>query len=227
MAARVHVVDNVRDTFGEFEGVYASVSLTSARHERRRRLQHPFPHTLRCRRHHAELSGCVGATGDRPSLLRDRGTIWFEGDDVWLANAAGERKIDPPDDLLTGPPESPPTDYMVTAYDWMHAHGTDINRTAPVRGVSRPDRGAMHADGPHAGHVHRRGNRHGSNGCDPPSSPRNRFTCPTRSASAKLASERPRLLGGPPELGDPPATKAQREERETGVSPLRRWRVLP
>ena len=28
--------------------------------------------------------------------------------------------------LLTAPPEAPPTDFMVTAYDWMHAHGTDL-----------------------------------------------------------------------------------------------------
>ena len=31
-----------------------------------------------------------------------------------------------PDDLVTGPPEPPPADLLVTAYDLLHATGIDI-----------------------------------------------------------------------------------------------------
>jgi len=98
-----HVVDNVRDTFGEFEGVSASVSRTAAR---AMSVEDGFSILFRTRSGiEGIMQSSAGAWG-RPAIVRrysgTAGTIWFEGDDVWLANAAGERKIDLPDDLLTG-----------------------------------------------------------------------------------------------------------------------------
>ena len=75
------------------------------------------------------MQSSAGAWGP-PVILRrysgTKGTLWFEGDDIWVADSEGQRKVEPPADLLTAPPETPPTDFMVTAYDWMHAHGTDL-----------------------------------------------------------------------------------------------------
>ena len=122
-----HVVDNVRDTFGEFEGVSASLSLTAPRDMT---ADDGFSILFRTRSGVEGIMQSSAGTWGPPVILRrysgTKGTLWFEGDDVWVADAAGQRKIEAPPELLTLPPEAPPTDFMVTAYDWMHAHGTDL-----------------------------------------------------------------------------------------------------
>ena len=122
-----HVVDNVRNTFGEFEGVSASLSLTAPRPMT---ADDGFSILFRTRSGVEGIMQSSAGTWGPPVILRrysgTKGTLWFEGDDIWVADSEGQRKVDPPEDLLTDPPEAPPTDFMVTAYDWMHAHGTDI-----------------------------------------------------------------------------------------------------
>ncbi len=122
-----HVVDNVRNTFGEFEGVSASLSITS---DRDMTADDGFSIMFRTRSGVEGIMQSSAGTWGPPVIHRrysgTKGTLWFEGDDIWVADADGQRKIDPPPDLLTLPPESPPTDFMVTSYDWWHAHGTDL-----------------------------------------------------------------------------------------------------
>ncbi|MEX2099871.1 MAG: Gfo/Idh/MocA family oxidoreductase [Acidimicrobiia bacterium] len=122
-----HVVDNVRNTFGEFEGVSASLSSTAPR---AMTADDGFSILFRTRSGVEGIMQSSAGTWGPPAILRrysgTKGTLWFEGDDIWIADAEGQRKVEPPADLLTAPPEAPPTDFMVTAYDWMHAHGTDL-----------------------------------------------------------------------------------------------------
>ena len=75
-----HVVDNVRNTFGEFEGVEREpLDHVRSRHDRRRRLQHHVPHPVGSGRDHAELRGHLGPAGDPPSLLGDEGHAVVRG----------------------------------------------------------------------------------------------------------------------------------------------------
>jgi predicted dehydrogenase len=126
-AHATHVVDNVRDTFGEFDGVCASVSLTAPR---AMTADDGFSILFRTRSGVEGIMQSSAGTWGPPVIVRrysgTAGTIWFEGDDVWVADAAGSRTVEPPADLVVVPPESPPTDFMATAYDRMHAHGTDL-----------------------------------------------------------------------------------------------------
>lgn len=59
-----------------------------------------------------------------------QGTVWIEGDTVWLADRDGARAVPVPDDLELERPEPPPADLLVTAYDLLHATGIDV---APYR----------------------------------------------------------------------------------------------
>lgn len=56
------------------------------------------------------------------------GTAWIAGigADVFVADARGTRQIAVPDDLVTPPPEPPPSDALQTAYDRMVGHGFDL-----------------------------------------------------------------------------------------------------
>jgi predicted dehydrogenase len=142
-----HVVDNVRDTFGEFEGVSASLSNTS---DRDMTADDGFSIMFRTRSGVEGIMQSSAGTWGPPVILRrysgTKGTLWFEGDDVWVADADGQRKVEPPPDLLTLPPVAPPTDFMVTSYDWWHSHGTDLGPYArlyerfrdAIRGVPLP-----------------------------------------------------------------------------------------
>jgi predicted dehydrogenase len=59
-------------------------------------------------------------------LSGSTGTIWTEGDAVWLADRDGAKRVEPPGDLLVNPPDPAPTDLMSTTYDFMHASGIDM-----------------------------------------------------------------------------------------------------
>jgi len=122
-----HVVDQVRATFGEIAGVSAGLSVTSSRD-----MTAEDTYTV----HFRTVSGVEGIMQSSagtlgPPLIATRmsgseGTVWTEGDDVWLADREGSRKLDPPADLVVGPADPPPGDLMVTAYDFMHSTGIDM-----------------------------------------------------------------------------------------------------
>jgi predicted dehydrogenase len=122
-----HVVDQVRATLGEFAGVSAGLSRTA-----QRAMTAEDTYTA----HFRTVSGVEGimqssAGAWGPPLIAARlsgtaGTAWTEGDTVWLADRQGTRSVDPPADLLVGPPDPPPTDLMATTYDFMHCTGIDM-----------------------------------------------------------------------------------------------------
>jgi predicted dehydrogenase len=122
-----HVVDQIRTTLGEFIGVSATLPLVA---------EHDWTaedsYTVRF----ALASGAEGiiqaSAGDWGPILviariaGTKGTLWTEGDAVFVADKSGTRELPVPDDLRLAPPDPPPADLMTTAYDFMHATGIDL-----------------------------------------------------------------------------------------------------
>jgi predicted dehydrogenase len=122
-----HVVDQVRSTLGEFEGVSAALPMV-AEHDWTAEDSYTVHFRLR-----SGIEGIMQASaGDwGPPMVMTRiagskGTTWSEGDNVYLASARGTEQVSPPQDLLPVPPDPPPADLMLTAYDLMHSTGIDL-----------------------------------------------------------------------------------------------------
>ena len=126
-AHAVHVVDQIRSTLGEFAAVSAGLSLVSDR---------PWSAEDSYTVHFRTVTGVegimqssAGAYGDilvTGRVAGSHGTCWQQGDAVFLADAEGTRELKVPDDLRTLPPDPPPQDLLITAYDWMHSTGIDM-----------------------------------------------------------------------------------------------------
>jgi predicted dehydrogenase len=125
-AHAAHVIDQVRTTLGEISGVSAGLNVVS---------DHPWSaedsYTVHFRAGEVEgvMQSSAGAFGDilvTTRIAGTGGTLTLEGDRVVLADATGSREVPLPDDLRTAPPDPPPADLMVTAYDWMHSTGIDM-----------------------------------------------------------------------------------------------------
>jgi predicted dehydrogenase len=122
-----HVVDQVHTTLGPIEGVSASLPLVA---------DHTWTAEDSYTVHFRTRSGAEGlmqaSAGDwGPPVLIARiagttGTVWTEGDTVQLADRSGTRTVAVPDDLQPVAPDPPPSDLMVTAYDFMHSTGIDL-----------------------------------------------------------------------------------------------------
>jgi predicted dehydrogenase len=59
-------------------------------------------------------------------IVGSTGTLWIQGDDVFVADEKGQRQLDVPADLELPPPEPPPSELLVTAYDMLHSMGIDL-----------------------------------------------------------------------------------------------------
>ena len=125
-AHAAHVIDQVRTTLGEISGVSAGLSLVS---------DHPWSaedsYTVHFRAGEVEgvMQSSAGSFGNilvTTRIAGSAGTLWLEGEEVFLADAGGTRTLPVPDDLRTAPPDPPPADLLVTAYDWMHSTGIDM-----------------------------------------------------------------------------------------------------
>jgi predicted dehydrogenase len=126
-AYAAHVVDQIRTTVGEFEGLSASLVTVP---DRDWTAEDSYVVHFRTR------NGCAGTLqssasdlGPMVMLARvagSRGTVWTEGDRVQVADRTGTRTIDIPDDLRIGAAEPPPADLLVTAYDLLHSTGIDV-----------------------------------------------------------------------------------------------------
>jgi predicted dehydrogenase len=122
-----HVVDQVRSTLGDISGLSAALPSVVDR-----AWTAEDSYSIRFR----TVGGCDGVIqasaadwGPIMQVARIAGTsgaVWTEGDVVKIANAAGTRTLDVPDDLVTLPAQPPPADLLVTAYDMLHAMGMDI-----------------------------------------------------------------------------------------------------
>ena len=125
-AHAAHVIDQVRTTLGEVSGVSAGLNVVS---------DHPWSaedsYTVHFRAGEVEgvmqsSAGSFGTILVTTRIAGTRGTLTLEGEQVVLADASGSRVLPPPDDLRTAPPDPPPSDLLVTAYDWMHSTGIDM-----------------------------------------------------------------------------------------------------
>jgi len=122
-----HIVDQVRATLGEFAGVSASLTRVS---------EHDWSVEDSYTVHFRTVSGCdgvlqstAGARGPMDIITRisgSKGTAWLQGQQVMIADAAGQRAVEVPDDLRTLPADPPPGELMVTTYDHLHAAGFDL-----------------------------------------------------------------------------------------------------
>ena len=122
-----HVIDQVRVTLGEIEGVSASLSVVSDRHWS---AEDTFTvHFRTASGVDGVLQSSAGSWG--PPLIATRiagskGTLWIEGDNVQVADRDGERTLDVPDDLRNDAPIPPPGELLHTTYDMLHSMGTDL-----------------------------------------------------------------------------------------------------
>ena len=126
-AQAAHVVDQVRTTLGEFEGVSASLPLVA---DRSMTAEDSYTVLFRTRTGvDGVMQSTAGAYG--PPLFVTRvagsaGTVWVDFDAVSVADAEGQRQVPAPDDLVLPPPDPPPADLLVSAYDQLHAFGIDL-----------------------------------------------------------------------------------------------------
>ncbi len=126
-----HLIDQIRVTLGEIEGVSASLRTVAERTQAQ-----PWTAEDSYSIHFRTRTGVDGilqstAAAQGPLAVCTRfvgssGTIWIEGDRVGLADASGERFLEAPEDLRTAPPEPPPSELISTAYDRLHSMGLDL-----------------------------------------------------------------------------------------------------
>jgi predicted dehydrogenase len=122
------VIDQIRVTLGEFDTVTASLLHLA----RTTTADDGFVVDFRL------VSGVVGVmqstAADRGPFLIEtrvvgtRGTAWIDGlgDDVWVADARGTRRLTVPDDLRSTAPSAPPREILTTTYEQMIGHGLDL-----------------------------------------------------------------------------------------------------
>ena len=126
-AQAAHTVDQIRVMLGEFAGVSASLTQVAARD-----WDVEDTYTVHFRTQSGVdgiMQSTVGAWGPPVFVTRvagTRGTVWAEFDTVRIADADGTREVAAPDDLPLAPPDPPPADLLVTAYDGLHAFGIDM-----------------------------------------------------------------------------------------------------
>ena len=126
-AYAAHIVDQVRTTVGEIEGVSASLVSVA---------DHGWTAEDTYTVHFRTATGCAGVVQSSacdwgPMLMvgrvaGTRGTVWAEGDTVRVADAAGTRTLDVPEGLHVAAPDPPPADLLVTTYDFLHSMGIDF-----------------------------------------------------------------------------------------------------
>jgi predicted dehydrogenase len=123
-----HVVDHITAMLGPIEGVSAALP---------RIVDRPGwtaedAYSVRFRTV-TGVDGVLQSTAaDRGPFLVDNrvvgsdGTITQMGDTVTVHTSSGARPLDVPPDLVVLPPEPPPPDLLVTAYDRLHSTGLDV-----------------------------------------------------------------------------------------------------
>jgi predicted dehydrogenase len=122
-----HLVDQVRSTLGEFEGVSAGLQCVSERG-----MSAEDTYTVHFRLHQGVdgiMQSSAGTWGRFLSCTQfagSRGTLWLEGDEVWVADRGGARCLPVPEDLAVRAPAPPPMDGLTTAYEIMHLTGIDF-----------------------------------------------------------------------------------------------------
>jgi predicted dehydrogenase len=126
-AQAAHVVDQIRSTLGEFAGVSAGLNRVADRS-----MTAEDSYTVHFQLEsglEGVMQSTAGAWGPPVFVTRvagTSGTVIIEGDTVRLADRSGTQVVPVPDDLRLAPPDPPPADLLVTAYDQLHAFGIDL-----------------------------------------------------------------------------------------------------
>jgi predicted dehydrogenase len=147
-----HTVDELRVMFGELEGVSASLANVA---ERDWSAEDSYSIHFRTR---SGVSGVIQSSGAAQGppvfmtrIAGTRGTLWIEGDDVFVADAQGPRKLEVPADLRHPAPLPPDRSLLVSDYDQLHSGGIDLGPFTKLFGVLRDRiRGASVPDDPPA-----------------------------------------------------------------------------
>jgi predicted dehydrogenase len=123
-----HVVDQVRITLGEITDVAATLQTLAPRPA----MTSDDTYTVQAR----TSAGCQvllhsscamgGPFVAVAKVTGTAGTVWAQGDDVWLDDGAGPRQVPAPGDLPVVPPDPPPAELLRTTYDMWHSMGTDL-----------------------------------------------------------------------------------------------------
>ena len=140
-----HLIDQVRTLFGEIEEVSAGLARLSDRPA----MTAEDTFTV----HFRTVGGVDGVIQSSVSawgrivmetrVAGTRGTLWLHGDDLFLADADGQHKLEPPADLLNPQPVPPPADLLITAYDLLHFSGVDL---APYTRLAKAFRSRIEGD---------------------------------------------------------------------------------
>ena len=122
-----HVIDQVRVTLGEIEGLSASLSLVS---DRDWTAEDSYNVHFRTRTGvDGVLQSTAGSWGPPTMVSRisgTAGTLFIQGDDVVIADRDGTRTLEVPDDLALPAPVPPPGELLHTTYDMLHSMGIDL-----------------------------------------------------------------------------------------------------
>jgi predicted dehydrogenase len=122
-----HVIDQVRVTLGEFEGLSASLTLLS---DRDWSAEDSYSvHFRTAAGVDGILQSTAGSWGPPTMVSRisgTRGTLFIQGNDVVVADREGTRTLDVPDDLALPAPVPPPSELLHTTYDMLHSMGIDL-----------------------------------------------------------------------------------------------------
>jgi predicted dehydrogenase len=99
-ASGSHAIDQIRTWLGEIESVSADATLTSPRRDV---AEDSFSVLFRCRNGAAgvlqQTGAAWGATAGFTRVAGTTGSLWLDGDDVYIADASGARHLPVPDDL--------------------------------------------------------------------------------------------------------------------------------
>lgn len=149
-----HIVDQIRSSLGEFEGVSASLQTIAPRATP---MTADDTYTVQFRLHNGVegvMHSSCASSGQFVAVTKVTGTggsAWLQGEDVWIDDGSGPRQLNPPADLPNVAPVPPPGELIRTAYDGWHSMGIDLAPYTRVCEVLR-DRilGRAVADDPEA-----------------------------------------------------------------------------
>ncbi|HEX7856871.1 MAG TPA: Gfo/Idh/MocA family oxidoreductase [Sphingobium sp.] len=126
-ASGSHVIDQIRTEIGEFASVSADLTKVSDAAER---IEDSFAVRFRLMN---GASGIIqqssGAWGSGAGLYRvagTQGTLWTEGDAVWLADGEGTRELPIPGDLILPPVTEPLLDPRHEGTEWQFLTSHEI-----------------------------------------------------------------------------------------------------
>ena len=134
-----HVIDQIRSSLGEFDGLSASLQTLAPRPA----MTADDTYTIQFRLHsgvEGMLHSSCATAGDfvvTAKVTGTRGSAWAQGDDVFVDDGSGPQCVPVPDDLVNAAPVPPPSELLHTMYDMWHSLGTDLDPYTRLFGVLR------------------------------------------------------------------------------------------